>query len=209
MPPVGVASSMPEGPLDIVLYTGRWWKQRHGSMMNGLQSVAEWKEYFGHPTSKQLGLFNAIQSIGALCGIPPAPFIADKFGRRAGIFTGATITLAGAIVQTLTRNLSTFVAARFLIGFGTTLAMMASPLLISELAYPTHRAPLTALYNCLWFSGSIVAGVFPSLPPSLPDEQGLRDDGIQDPQRLVLAYPICPPGSLESDPVRVRMVHSR
>ncbi|KAG9074943.1 hypothetical protein FS749_013453 [Ceratobasidium sp. UAMH 11750] len=36
--------------------------------------------------------------------------------------------------------------------------MMASPLLISELAYPTHRAPLTALYNCLWFSGSIVAG---------------------------------------------------
>ncbi|KAG8730586.1 hypothetical protein FRC12_020181, partial [Ceratobasidium sp. 428] len=179
MPPVGVADSMPEGPLDIVFYTGRWWKHRHlfllnlmlvvplvtsyangfdGSMMNGLQSVAEWKEYFNHPTSKQLGLFNAIQSIGALCGLPPAPFIADKFGRRAGIFTGATITLAGAIVQTLTKNLPTFVAARFLIGFGTTLAMMASPLLISELAYPTHRAPLTALFNCLWFSGSIVAG---------------------------------------------------
>ncbi|KAG8747323.1 hypothetical protein FRC10_001502 [Ceratobasidium sp. 414] len=34
---------------------------------------------------------------------------------------------------------------------------MAAPLLISELAYPTHRAPLTALYHCLWFSGSIVA----------------------------------------------------
>ncbi|KAG8741103.1 hypothetical protein FRC10_003316 [Ceratobasidium sp. 414] len=129
-----------------------------GSMMNGLQSVAEWKEYFGYPNSKQLGLFNAIQSIGSLCAIPPAPFISDKFGRRAGIFTGATITVAGTILQTLTRNLPTFVAARFLIGFGTTLAMMASPLLISELAYPTHRAPLTALYNCLWFSGSIVAG---------------------------------------------------
>jgi MFS family permease len=34
---------------------------------------------------------------------------------------------------------------------------MASPLLVSEVAYPTHRAALTSLYNSLWFSGSIVA----------------------------------------------------
>lgn len=34
---------------------------------------------------------------------------------------------------------------------------MASPLLISEVAYPTHRAALTSLYNSFWFSGSIVA----------------------------------------------------
>ncbi|KAG9075113.1 hypothetical protein FRC06_010262, partial [Ceratobasidium sp. 370] len=141
MVPVGAASSAQETPLEIVLYSGRWWKHRHllilnlmlvvplvtsyvngfdGSMMNGLQSVAEWKEYFGYPTSKQLGLLNAIQYIGGLCGLPPAPFISDKFGRRAGIFTGASITLVGAIVQALTRNLSTFVVARFLIGFGST-----------------------------------------------------------------------------------------
>ncbi|KAG8717733.1 hypothetical protein FRC08_006793 [Ceratobasidium sp. 394] len=180
MAPVGVVnSSAQETSLDIVLYSGRWWKHRHllilnlmlvvplvtsytngfdGSMMNGLQSVAEWKEYFDYPTSKQLGLFNAIQPVGSLCAIVPSPFILDKFGRRAGIFAGATLTLVGAIIQTLARNLPTFVGARFLIGFGTNLGMMASPLLISELAYPTHRAPLTALYNCLWFSGSIVAG---------------------------------------------------
>ncbi|KAG8741102.1 hypothetical protein FRC10_003315 [Ceratobasidium sp. 414] len=120
-----------------------------GSMMNGLQSVAEWQEYFGYPTSEQLGLFNAIQNIGALCAIPPAPFISDRFGRRTGIFTGAAITLVGAIVQLRMTYADTG---------GVFQAMMASPLLISELAYPTHRASLTALYGCLWFSGSIVAG---------------------------------------------------
>ncbi|KAF8600485.1 general substrate transporter [Ceratobasidium sp. AG-I] len=180
MAPLGAVNFVPDDtPLDIVIYAGRWYQHRHllllnmmlvvplitsyangfdGSMMNGLQSVDEWKSYFGYPTSKQLGLFNAIQSIGALAATFPAPFIADHYGRRVGIGSGAVITLAGAIVQTLTRNLSTFVAARFLIGFGTTISMMAAPLLISELAYPTHRAPLTSLYNCLWFSGSIVAG---------------------------------------------------
>ncbi|KDN43268.1 hypothetical protein RSAG8_06235, partial [Rhizoctonia solani AG-8 WAC10335] len=180
MAPLGAANFNPDDtPLDIVLYPGRWYQHRHlvilnlmlviplvtsyangydGSMMNGLQSVDGWKEYFGHPTSKELGLFNAIQSIGALAATIPAPFLSDKYGRRTGILVGASITLAGALTQTFTKNLSTFVAARFMIGFGTTLAMMASPLLISELAYPTHRAPLTALYNSLWFSGQIVAG---------------------------------------------------
>lgn len=180
MAPLGAANLAPDHtPLDIVLYSGRWYQHRHlvmlnlmlvvplitsyangfdGSMMNGLQSVTAWKEYFQHPTSKQLGLFNAIQSIGALAATLPAPFVSDKFGRRAGVMVGAAITLGGAIAQTLTRNLETFIAARFMIGFGTTIAMMASPLLISELAYPTHRAPLTAIYNSLWFSGSIVAG---------------------------------------------------
>ncbi|KAJ1306558.1 hypothetical protein OPQ81_007559 [Rhizoctonia solani] len=180
MVPLGAAHFSPDDtPLDIVLYSGKWYQHRHlvilnlmlviplvtsyangydGSMMNGLQSVDEWKEYFGHPTSKELGLFNAIQSIGALAATLPAPLLSDRFGRRAGIMVGSAITLAGAIAQTLTKTLPTFVAARFMIGFGTTLAMMASPLLISELAYPTHRAPLTALYNSLWFSGQIVAG---------------------------------------------------
>lgn len=33
-----------------------------GSLMNGLQSLEQWKEYFGHPTGGLLGLVNAAQS---------------------------------------------------------------------------------------------------------------------------------------------------
>jgi sugar porter (SP) family MFS transporter len=102
-------------------------------------------------------LFNAIQSIGALAGIPPAPYVSDYLGRRSGIIVGAIIILGGAILQTCTQNFAMFVGARFLIGFGTSFAQLSSPLLVTELAYPSHRAPLTSMYNTLWFSGSIVA----------------------------------------------------
>ncbi|CAE6430070.1 unnamed protein product [Rhizoctonia solani] len=161
-----------------ILFKGRWWEHSHiltlnlllvvplatsyangfdGSMMNGLQSVQQWKDYFGNPSSKDLGLFNAIQSIGALCGTPFAPYVTDILGRRIGILVGAILVLVAAALQTATQNLGMFIGARFLIGFGSTFAGMASPLLISEVAYPTHRAVLTSLYNSFWFSGSIVA----------------------------------------------------
>lgn len=39
---------------------------------------------------------------------------------------------------------------RFLIGFGLTFAAAAAPLLVTEIAYPSHRAQATAMYNTLW-----------------------------------------------------------
>lgn len=35
---------------------------------------------------------------------------------------------------------------------------MPSPMLISELAHPQHRARLTTVYNCLWNVGAVAAG---------------------------------------------------
>lgn len=40
---------------------------------------------------------------------------------------------------------------RFMIGFGLTFAASAAPVLVTELAYPSQRAPITSLYNTLWF----------------------------------------------------------
>lgn len=50
-----------------------------------------------------------------------------------------------------------FIGCRFLIGFGNAWACIAAPVLITELAFPTHRGPLTSLYNSTWYLGSIVA----------------------------------------------------
>ena len=44
----------------------------------------------------------------------------------------------------------------FVVGFGLTFATNSAPLLVTEIAYPPHRAQLTALYNSLWYSGNIV-----------------------------------------------------
>jgi MFS family permease len=54
----------------------------------GLQTVVNWQEYFGHPTGSLLGVFNAIQSIGGIAGLPFAPWANDRFGRRWALFFG-------------------------------------------------------------------------------------------------------------------------
>jgi len=100
-----------------------------GSMMNGLQSVQKWKDYFGNPSSKDLGLFNAIQSIGALTATPFSPYVADTFGRRTGILVGAVLVLIAAALQTATQNLGMFIGSRFLIGFGISFVSLLFPCL--------------------------------------------------------------------------------
>ncbi|KAF8162590.1 general substrate transporter [Crassisporium funariophilum] len=122
-----------------------------GSMINGLQSVNEWEEFFGFPSGGKLGLFNAIQNIGSLCAFPFAPYMADGLGRRFTIWVGAAIMIIGTVIQTASQNFGMFIGARFLIGFGLTFGVSAAPLLITEIAYPTQRAQLTSVYNSLWW----------------------------------------------------------
>jgi MFS family permease len=45
---------------------------------------------------------------------------------------------------------------RFILGFGNSLAQMASPLLLTEICHPQHRGPVTAVYNCLWNAGALL-----------------------------------------------------
>jgi MFS family permease len=40
--------------------------------------------------------------------------------------------------------------SRFLVGFGFTFAGSAAPLLITEVAFPSHRGQATSIYNSLW-----------------------------------------------------------
>jgi sugar porter (SP) family MFS transporter len=161
-----------------LVYRGPWWKNRgivllnislllslitsytngfDGSMMNGLQIVPSWKEYFNYPSSSILGFMISVQNIGALIALPMAPLASDGLGRRKALFTGATIMLGGVALQTLSTNIVHFIIARGLIGFGLCFAANAAPLLIVELAYPTQRGPITALYNSSWYIGSIIA----------------------------------------------------
>lgn len=70
---------------------------------------------------------------------------------------GAALMVIATVIQTASQSVGMFIGARFLIGFGLGFAAMGAPLLISELSYPTYRAPLTSMYNSLWQSGAIIA----------------------------------------------------
>jgi MFS family permease len=63
----------------------------------------------------------------------------------------------GVLLQTLGFVYGMFVAARFFIGFGVAIAHGSSPLLITELVHPQHRAIYTTIYNTTWYIGSFVA----------------------------------------------------
>ncbi|KAG8969229.1 hypothetical protein FRC03_003754 [Tulasnella sp. 419] len=128
-----------------------------GSMISGLQLVDQWQEYFNNPSGSSLGLVTSVQNIGALVALPFAPLVSDGFGRRKGLFLGSILMLAGVGLQTQSTSIVQFILSRGLIGFGLCFAINAAPLLITELAYPTHRGPITAMYNSSWYLGSIVA----------------------------------------------------
>ncbi|KAG2756560.1 hypothetical protein P692DRAFT_201836183 [Suillus brevipes Sb2] len=161
--------AIPEYTIVDFIHRESWWKNRgllvlniylilpllsaalnglDSSVLNGLQILPGWQEYFHNPQGKTLGR----QS-----GIPFSPYMSDLLGRRATMFVGAIIVLAGVLTQALSTTVQVFIGARVLIGVGTAFSVNAAPLLISELSYPTHRGKMTSLYNSMWYLGSIIS----------------------------------------------------
>ncbi|KAJ7190810.1 general substrate transporter [Mycena pura] len=128
-----------------------------GSMVNGLQALPQWENYFGHPKKGKLGLLSAIQNIGSLAAYPFSPYMSDGIGRRKTVFFGAVIMCIATAIQTAAQSVGMFIGARFLIGFGLTFAANAAAMLVGELSYPKYRAQLTSMFNSLWYSGAIIA----------------------------------------------------
>jgi hypothetical protein len=118
-----------------------------GSMMNSLQTVSYWDDFFGNPRGATLGLMSAIMALGSICSTPLAPIIADRYGRRWGITTGSVIMIIGAILQCESVNFAMFVISRFMLGFGLTFCTTAAPSLVTELSHPKERVTVTAICN--------------------------------------------------------------
>lgn len=120
--------------------------------MNGLQSLKVWKAYFHNPEAALLGSINALYIVGKLLGLFPATFLSDKYGRRMPMYVAFVLLLIGTALQGAAQNVGMMIAARFVLGFGTAFLAQPSPVLVTELAYPTHRGRVTALYNTFYVS---------------------------------------------------------
>lgn len=128
-----------------------------GSMLNGLQSLSHWQKEMGHPNGARLGHLSNGTNFGIFAALPVAPFLNDKFGRWKMIFLGQAVAVIGGILQGASNSYGFFLGARIIIGFGTCIATVGSPALISEVAYPKHREVATYCYNICWYLGAIVA----------------------------------------------------
>jgi sugar phosphate permease len=116
-------------------------------MMNGLQSLPPWRRYFGNPDGALLGAMNSVYPAGKVVALFLVTWLADRFGRKFTIVIGVVACIAFALMQGFAQNFSTFIAARAILGFFTSFLAQPSPILVAELAYPTHRGKITALYN--------------------------------------------------------------
>lgn len=128
-----------------------------GSMMNGLQTLSYWQDYFDHPRGSTLGLFAASMSLGSLIGLFFVPYIVDWAGRKIGLYIGCVIMLLAIGLQSGAQNFGMFIAARLVLGFGNSLVLGTSPLLIAEIAHPQDRAVLVTLSASSYQSGAFIA----------------------------------------------------
>ncbi|ODV82968.1 hypothetical protein CANARDRAFT_30434 [[Candida] arabinofermentans NRRL YB-2248] len=128
-----------------------------GSLMNGLQSLDEWKNKYGDPTGTWLGFINAAQNIGAAAVAFFSGWLVDRFGRKISLGIGLVLILIATAIQSCAIDIGQLIAARFILGIGGLIAAQPSPMLIAELAYPAHRGKVTALYNTFYYLGAILA----------------------------------------------------
>ncbi|KAL4804988.1 general substrate transporter [Aspergillus unguis] len=128
-----------------------------GSLMNGLQSISQWKDYFDNPSGSILGVVNAAQSIGSVVSLPAVGILSDKIGRRWTLLSGAVVIVIASAIQAASVQYGMFVFSRVLVGVGSMLVVQPSPMLITELAYPTHRGKYTCAFWTMYYLGAILA----------------------------------------------------
>lgn len=126
--------------------------------MGSINVLPEYQAYYnlGSSGASSTGLVFSIFNIGQMLG---ALFIwvNDLFGRKRTLVVTALGVCCSAVFTALAPTLPTFIVARFLLSFFSTICCVSAPMLLVEIAPPLHRATVAGIYNTLYYMGSIVA----------------------------------------------------
>jgi len=124
--------------------------------MNSLQALPQWQEHMSEPTGAWLGFINAIYYVGTASNAPIAAAVNNKFGRKVGVYTGYLMLILG-VALCGPNSEAAFLMSRFFVGCSTAYFTNAVPLLMNEIAYPTHRGIVSALFMSGWYVGGTLA----------------------------------------------------
>jgi MFS family permease len=117
--------------------------------MNGLQALEQWETHMDFPKGAWLGFMSAIYWIGNGICYPISAWIANRYGRKPGIYIGYFFLALGVSLTAGDADYY-FLLQRFFVGCASAWFSGIVTLLINEIAYPTHRGIASALYNCGW-----------------------------------------------------------
>jgi MFS family permease len=127
-------------------------------MMNGLQILPSYADYFGLTTATA-SLNVAVVFLGCIVAMPFSGYIPDTYGRKWGIAVTALVAITGATIQGAAVHEAMFCIGRFIVGLSVTLGSVAAPSYVAEVSHPKYRATLTGLYGAFWYVGGILAAV--------------------------------------------------
>lgn len=124
--------------------------------MNGLQSLEQWQSFMHQPTGAWLGFINALQSLGSMLFQPVSAWSANRLGRKRTVLIGYFWLALGVGLQVGAPNAKMFVASRMFVGIAGAW-FQAAVILVTEIAYPSHRSLVTAIYMCQYYAGSLLS----------------------------------------------------
>lgn len=128
-----------------------------GSLMNGLQALPRWNEFMNMPAGAWLGFINAAYWVANGISFFVAAWTSNKFDRKSSIYIGYVFLVVGTVLQSAAQDEGAFIAARALVGAASGWYTSGAPLLINEIAYPTHRAIAASCFQCGFYLGSIIS----------------------------------------------------
>jgi sugar porter (SP) family MFS transporter len=132
-----------------------------GSLFGTLLSTDDFKNFFGVDNKGiEAGIVTSMYQIGSVAAIPLVGPCIDTWGRRVGMTIGAWIIIVGVVIQLAcytNASVGQFMAGRFFLGFGVSIAAAAGPTYVVEVSHPAHRGIITGLYNVMWPVGALVA----------------------------------------------------
>jgi MFS family permease len=128
--------------------------------MGSINAVPSYTAYYNLPSegNGSTGLVFAIFQIGQMVGAFFS-WVADWHGRRWPIFIGCFGTCVGAIVTAVAPTIPAFIGGRFMLSFFSTVATVAAPIYLIEIAPPQHRGTVAGLYNTLYYLVSSRCGL--------------------------------------------------
>jgi MFS family permease len=120
------------------------------SLMGAINAMETYQETFGLTgAGSTTGIIFIIYQIGQIASFPFCGFFADGYGRRWCIFIGCLIVLVGTAIQATANHLGQFIAGRFILGFGASIASAAGPAYTVELAHPAYRGTMAGMYESI------------------------------------------------------------
>jgi MFS family permease len=115
-------------------------------MLNGLNILPEYMGYF-KLNETTMGVSTAAIFIGGYLAPSCSSIICDRMGRRPVIFWDSIIAVVGISLQGAAQNISMFIVARVVIGFGATLTNIATGTYLSETFLSTWRSWGASMLN--------------------------------------------------------------